>query len=288
MSQRWLILDVSFLCWRVFHTSLKKLSHKEVPTGVMFGFVRDFISFQDTHSTTNVAFCFDSRNLKRKELLPSYKGTREEKRKQETEEERKSRQGLMDQMHRIRLSFLPELGFSNLFWEDGYEADDLIASLCLNKKEDDEYIIISSDKDLLQLLTPSVSIWEPKAQLFTTDETFEGAWGIQPRLWPLVKAIAGCGTDDIKGVEGVGEKKAIQFLNRTMNKKTPTYAKIKAAKGLAKSNMPLVKLPFQGTPVFELKKDVINPTIWENVLKQYGMRSLRNSPPKLKRRGLHD
>jgi DNA polymerase-1 len=288
MSRRWLILDVSFLCWRLFHTSLKKLSHNEIPTGVMFGFVRDFVTFQDVHSTTNIAFCFDSRDLKRKEALPTYKSSRELKRQQETPEERKSRQGLMDQIVRMRQSLLPAIGFRNIFYADGFEADDVIASLCKHKHEDDEYIVISSDKDLLQLLTPSVSIWDPKTQLFTTPETFEGAWGIPPRLWPYVKAIAGCNTDDIPGIPSIGEKKAASFLARTMNKKTPTYQLIKSSKEIARSNFPLVKLPFKGTPVFQLKPDKIDPKVWESTLREYGMYSLRSCPPTLKRRGMHD
>ena len=289
MTNRWLILDVSFLCWRVFHSSLKKLSYKEVATGVMFGFIRDLVSFQDIHSTTNVAFCFDAKDLKRKQVLPGYKSSREIKREQETRQEKKSRQELMDQINTLRESFLKDIGFKNIFWADGYEADDIIASLCINKPDTAEMIIISSDKDLLQLLAPDVSIWNPKDHTFTTEETFEGAWGILPTQWAKVKAIAGCDTDDIPGVVGVGEKKAISFLNNNMNKKTKTYEKIKASKQLAKDNLPLVKLPYEGCPEFKLKFDKIDPKIWERVLSDYGMRSLRNSaPPILNRRGLHE
>lgn len=288
MNNRWLILDVSFLCWRLFHTGgLKKLSHKEVATGVLFGFIRDIVSFQDIHSTTNVAFCFDAQNLKRKEALPGYKSTREEKRKLETKEEHKSRQQLMDQINTLRTTFLKSIGFRNIFHADGYEADDIIASLCLNKPDTAEMIIISSDKDLLQLLTPDVSIWEPGNQTFTTLEDFIGAWGILPTMWARIKAIAGCGTDDIRGVTGVGEKKAAQFLTGMMNKKTPTFKKIIAAKELALSNLPLVQLPYKGCPTFKLKFDKIDPKVWAETLAQYGMKSLRNSPPRLKRKGLH-
>lgn len=287
MASRWLILDVSYLCWRVFHSSLKKLAHNEIPTGVMFGFMRDLLSFQQIHFTTNVAFCFDSRDLKRKAINPQYKSSRELARQQETANERKARQGLMDQIVRMRVSFLPDIGFKNIFYADGYEADDIIASLCKNKPEDDEYIVISADADLLQLLTPTVSIWEPRNQRFTTEETFRSAWGIPPRKWAWIKAIAGCNSDDITGVDGVGEKKAAQFLKKEMNRKTPTYAKLIKARKLAKKNLPLVTLPFEGTPDFHLQKDKIDSKVWDEVLGQFGMQSLRNKPPLLNRRGLH-
>jgi 5'-3' exonuclease len=285
---RWLVLDVSFLCWRVFHSSLKKLSYKEIPTGVMFGFMRDLLHFQEVHRTTNVAFCFDSRHLIRKDVLPSYKSTREKKREQETTEEKKSRQGLMDQIVKLRTTLLPEIGFKNICYAEGYEADDVIASLCQNKREQDEFIIISSDKDLLQLLQPTVSIWEPKGQNFTTVETFRRAWGVPPRLWALVKAISGCNTDDIPGIDGVAEKTAIRFIKRQLNKKTTTYSNIKSSKQQVKDNLPLVRLPYEGTPSFVLQKDEIDATVWDGVLGEYGMRSLRTRPPKLKRRGFHE
>jgi DNA polymerase-1 len=289
MNNRWLLLDVSYLCWRVFHSSLSKLSYKEIPTGVMFGFIRDLVSFQDTHATTNVAFCFDSHESKRKKILPTYKGTREEKRKLESKEEQKARMGLIQQIEILRTSFLKDIGFRNVFHAEGYEADDVIASICQTRPDTTELIIISSDKDLLQLLEPSVSIWEPGSGRFTTDENFVGAWGIQPHQWPTVKAIAGCNTDDIPGIAGVGEKIAAKFIKRELNKKTKTYAKIIAGKEQARANIELVKLPFKGTPRFKLRFDKIDPEVWRNVLTEYGMRSLRNTPPKFRvKKGLHD
>ena len=254
----------------------------------MFGFIRDLVSFQDVHSTTNVAFCFDAQNLKRKEVLPGYKSTRKLKRQEETKEEKKARQELMNQINTLRESFLKSIGFRNIFHADGYEADDIIASLCLNKPDTAEMIIISTDGDLLQLLTPDVSMWNPGNQIFTTMQDFIEAWGILPTMWPRVKAIAGCSTDDIRGVAGVGEKKAAQFLTGMMNKKTKTFANIIKSKELALSNLPLVQLPYAGCPTFKLKFDKIDSSVWSQVLSDYGMKSLRNSPPRLKRKGLHE
>lgn len=284
---RWLVLDVSYLCWRLFHTSLRDLSHGDVGTGVLYGFVRDMLSFQEHHGTSNVAFCFDSRESKRKEILPTYKSRREELRKEESREDQAARESMYRQIALLRKEFLPSIGFRNVFFAKGYEADDLIASVVLNRSGR-EIVIVSADEDLLQLLRPGVSIWKPGPfgkDKTITDETFQQEWGIRPRQWRMVKAIAGCKSDDVPGCPGIGEKTAVKFIRKELPKKPsksgkPTqYEKIRDFQESAQKNMELVSLPFKGVPDLTLHRDELDGVAWKKMLKRFGINSIRFTPP---------
>lgn len=296
MNNRWIVLDVSYLCWRLFHTSLRSLSHNEVGTGILYGFVRDMLSYQDHHSTTNIAFCFDSNVSCRKVVYPGYKSSREEKKKAAPAEEQKLHKSMYNQIRLLSSEFLPGIGYKNVFWHEGFEADDLIGSIVRNKTEKQELVIVSADKDLYQLLGPGVSIWVPGAMgrdKTITEETFREEWNLEPSQWRMVKAIAGCSTDDVPGCPGIGESTAAKFLRKELNKapsktgKPSQYEKIRDFKESAKRNLRLVSLPFKGTPDLFLEKDELDGEAWRKMLKKFNIRSLKFSPPIIKgvRRG---
>jgi DNA polymerase-1 len=270
------------MCWRLFYSrngGLRNLSHGDMKTGILFGFLRDLLSLQSDIQTKNVAFCFDAKRLIRKEIYPKYKSSREEKKKAMPQAEAEAVQEMYKQIRRLRL-FLPDCGFRNVFYEDGYEADDLVASV-VESNPKKELVLVSGDKDLWQLLRPGVSIFLPGDKTTLTAEQFTRDWQLEPKQWAIVKAIAGCGSDDVKGCDGVAEITAAKFLKRTLGKKTNAYKNIKAFRDTAKANMKLVRLPFKGCPALPLMKDEIDPEQWSRVLSRYGIKSLRLNPPRL-------
>ncbi|GAH00618.1 unnamed protein product, partial [marine sediment metagenome] len=99
-----------------------------------------------------------------------------------------------------------------------------------------------------------------------------------PREWKLVKALAGCSTDGIPGVKGVGEKTAIKYLTSQLKETTKACQAIISKEGIKifKRNLKLVALPFKGTNVFKLKKDKLSKEGWIKVTKTLGMKSLQN------------
>lgn len=284
MSGKWIVIDVSYMCWRLFYakdSGLRNLSHGDMKTGILFGFLRDLLLLQSELVTTNVAFCFDSKTSHREAILPSYKSSRKKKRQEMDDEDVKAIEEMYAQIAELR-QFFSKVGFVNVFHENGYEADDMIASVVINNPDYD-IAIVSADKDLYQLLRPGVFIHQPGGKPAVTHKTFKRDWRIKPKTWVSVKALAGCNTDDVPGCPGVGEKTAIKFLKKELKDTSTTYENIQAFMPQAKKNIRLVKLPYPGCPVCVLQDDDVSHKRWNKILSKYGIRSLRHNPPRLKR-----
>lgn len=271
-----LIFDCNFLAYRSFHV-FGQLKWKGTPTGVTFGVLRDIRNLTEQFQASNVVLCFDyGKNSKRAEIFPGYKRKRnEEKRKPENKEKYK---GIRKEVDNLRTKIFPELGFKNIWFLDGYEADDLISIAIWNSHNN---IIVSADQDLFQLLSPQVSIWpcnEKKPML--TNTWFKEQFNLKPEDWIHVKAIAGCSTDEIPGVEGVGETKAVSFLRGAMNKETETWKRIRAFRKTPEyqRNLKLVTLPLEGIASNQSEwklqdQPPIEPKQWIRLAKRLGMKS---------------
>lgn len=267
----WLVLDANNLCWKSFFV-MGDLSHKGAATGVIFGFLRDIQILQREYGTTHTVFAFDYGRSKRYDLYPGYKATREVKRLQLTRAEREAQEELRRQIDDLRSELLFEIGYRNIFYQDGYEADDIIASVCKNLPEGDEAIVVSTDKDLLQLINKRVKVHTSKGLL--DKRTFVARWGVPPSLWADVKAMAGCPTDDITGIAGVGEKTAAKFLAGELKRGTKTYEKCERGSTIWQRNLEVVKLPLPGVKQFRLREDRLSRDGWKNVVKRLGFKSL--------------
>ncbi len=95
----------------------------------------------------------------------------------------------------------------------GYEADDIIAALA-RKCTDREVIVVSGDKDLLQLLNGNIRIWDPMKEEIIDGYVFRQRYGIEPQQWRDVLALAGDTSDNIPGIPGVGIKTAIKLIKK--------------------------------------------------------------------------
>lgn len=106
------------------------------------------------------------------------------------------------------------LGLS-LTVSEGIEADDCIASLAAAHQAERPVILVASDKDLKQCLTPSVFLWDPagKAEKVTGEAEFTAELGIRPDQWPDLQALMGDSSDNIPGLPGVGPKTALKVLH---------------------------------------------------------------------------
>ncbi|TVM15535.1 DNA polymerase I [Oceanidesulfovibrio indonesiensis] len=99
---------------------------------------------------------------------------------------------------------------------EGCEADDVIAAVARKIQEDRPVVIVGADKDLRQLLTPNVLMWDPggKQEKLVTLESFTEETGLRPDQWPDYQALIGDSSDNIPGVPGVGPKTAEKLLKR--------------------------------------------------------------------------
>ena len=180
------------------------------------------------------------------------------------------------QFARLRMKVLPKFGFKNNFIQTGLEADDIIAAIVQNYEPPEKFIIVSSDNDLYQLLSPTVSMFSNKSKKMMTVESFTKKWGIAPELWPMVKQIAGCTSDTVKGVVGIGEKKAIQFLLGTLKEHTKGYKSIIDGKDIIDRNEALVVLPFKGTKVPNIvEEETFYLANFIEITDEYGFRSFQ-------------
>ena len=231
--------------------AIPKLYSDDEPTGIIYGFMRYLLALQKKFNFDQFIFSFDSRRSKRKELFSEYKSARSNYEVSKL---------VYSQVDVLKNEILPNIGFNNLFESDGLEADDIIGSLCQTKNLNDDYIIISRDHDLWQLLNKNISQYDYVSKEMTTTESFQEKYNIDPIQYGMVKAIAGCKSDTVLGIKGIGEKSADKYLNGTLKKSSKAYQKIESNEGKAiiKRNKPLVILPFTGTSEFEIVKDEIS------------------------------
>src|SRR5207249_631567 len=95
----------------------------------------------------------------------------------------------------------------------GYEADDLIGTLAAQASSQGlEVVIVTGDKDMFQLLSPAVRIYDPVKDKFLTEEDCLDRFGVEPARVVEVMGLMGDATDNIPGVKGIGEKTAKKLI----------------------------------------------------------------------------
>lgn len=153
------------------------------------------------------------KNRRRLNLYPEYKGTRKH---DDTEEDRKWYEDFITQTN-ILHDALPMFGVKSLKIR-GQECDDLIysfVSLSESHRSDErnQYIIISTDEDFFQLISPQVSIYSPIKQIFYTYSNFSELFGTSPENFLSYKILKGDSSDNIAGIRGIGEKTGKNLVN---------------------------------------------------------------------------
>lgn len=272
MNRTWLVLDCNYLCHRAKHT-FKELSFNGSVTGAIYGVLKDILYFRKEFSTPYIVFCWDYGKSMRKGISETYKAHRK---KELNEEDLLYEKAFRKQMNLLREKYLPAIGYKNIFYQEGYEADDIIASVCNNLPKGDEAVIVSADHDLYQLINKNVCVFHPQRQIIVSVDLFEKEYEISPKEWTKVKAIAGCSSDNIIGIQGVGEKTAIKYLNNKVKPSSKVYQKLtEQAEEMLKKNLPLVELPLKGTKIFKLKKDRLSKEGWHKVIRKLGIKSLK-------------
>ncbi len=203
------LVDGSGYIFRAYH-ALPPLNRKSdgLPTNAVAGFCNMLWKLlKDARSTdvgvvpTHFAVIFDySSQTFRKEIYPEYKANRTA-----PPEDLIPQFGLIRQA--TRAFNLPCIE------KEGFEADDLIATYArIAEKAGGDVTIISSDKDLMQLVTPSVSMYDSmKDKQISIPEVIE-KWGVPPEKMIDLQSLTGDSTDNVPGIPGIGPKTAAQLL----------------------------------------------------------------------------
>lgn len=271
MPRTWIILDVSYIAYKSHH-SMPFMSWQGKPTGALFGLLRSLKILESRFGTQNFCFCFDSKEKHRVTKYPWYQWKR---RTIQDPVIIKNRQIVFEQLKRFRKELLPMLGYRNIFKEPGFEADDLIASL-VSTLGKNKAVIYSADQDLYQLLADGISIIKGDRESRFEHEQFIRQYGIQPMHWPMVKAIAGCTSDEVVGANGVGEDTVCRYIRHELSdgkRKESLEAFIKTPK--YRDNLQVVTLPWHGCRTLRPETHAgVAEQDWRLVLNELGINSL--------------
>lgn len=266
-----LIIDSNNLAYSSFYT-FGDLNYREKVTGVLFGFIQKILSLAKKFETNNFIFCWDSKKSYRKLIYSEYKANR---RKDLTEKEKIDLQLAFKQFTELRTKTLPAMGFANNLMQTGYEADDLIAKV-VSENCNQELWIVSTDQDMYQLLDKS-SMYNHRTKKKILYKDILEKYSVVPSLWAEVKAIAGCVSDGVSGIKGVGEKTAIKYLTDKLSEgKIKERIESEEGQKIVERNKKLVFLPFQGRRKLhvDLKRDSLRKDEFIRVFMQYGFSSL--------------
>ncbi len=220
-ERRLILVDGSGYIFRAFHALPPMTRPDGVHVNAVYGFTQMLSQFLAKHAASHIAVVFDSARLTfRNDIYPDYKAHRPEPPPE-----------LIPQFALIREA-TEALGVCKVE-QPGYEADDMIASYARAfVAEGGTVAIVSSDKDLMQLIGPGVEMLDPIKQKPIREPEVLEKFGVPPAKVVEVQALAGDSTDNVPGVPGIGIKTAAQLITEYGDLETllANTAKIKQPK----------------------------------------------------------
>ncbi|MCO5142129.1 MAG: DNA polymerase I [Oligoflexia bacterium] len=198
------LVDASSFIFRAYY-AVRPLSNKDgLPTNAIFGFCQMIVKILEDLQPTHIAIVYDTKHPSfRKEMYAEYKANRGA-----------MPDDLIPQIPYIK-KFIEALGLVG-FEKEGFEADDIIATFAEESHKldkDAEVCIVSSDKDLMQLVNERVYLFDSMKNKKMGIEEVKEKFGVGPELVADYLGIVGDTSDNIPGVKGIGPKGASNLLN---------------------------------------------------------------------------
>lgn len=215
MKDKIMIIDGNSIINRAFYAIPALQNKNGVYTNGIYGFLNIFLKLYEEEKPNYIAVAFDLKGPTfRHEDYAEYKGTR----KKMPDELRPQIPMLKDLLRNMNIS---------VYEKEGYEADDIIGTLGKKcEKENLDVVLISGDRDLLQLATETIKVRIPKTKAGKTEiedyyinDVIEKL-GVTPKEYIDVKALMGDASDNIPGVPGIGEKTATKIIQEYKNIET--------------------------------------------------------------------
>lgn len=152
------------------------------------------------------------------------------------------------------------------------EGDDIISYYVKNKKENEKVVIVSSDKDLTQLISDTVVVYNPRIKDFITKENSVEKIGITHENVVVEKILCGDSSDNIKGIKGMGESTLLKYFPEMKDKKTDLETVIRRSRELLDERKENKKKPLkvleniingvtegcQGDKIYEINEKIID------------------------------
>ena len=197
------LIDGSGFIFRAYYGIKADMTSPDgTPVNAVFGFTRMLMKMVEDTDADHIAVIFDrARKTFRNDIYPEYKANRDA-----------PPEDLIPQFDLVREA-TRALNVAAVDM-DGFEADDLIATYTKHALEQGaDVTIVSSDKDLMQLVGPGVAMYDAmKNYVIGVDEVVE-KFGVGPDRVIDVQALAGDSSDNVPGVQGIGIKTAAQLIN---------------------------------------------------------------------------
>ncbi len=212
------LIDGSAYIYRAFHAIRHLSSSSGLPTNAVYGFTRMLLKLFEDREPRFATICFDAKGPTfRHKLYPAYKANRPP----------------MPEDMIVQLPYIREIveafNLPNLE-KEGFEADDLIGTLARRaEKEGFAVVMVTGDKDFMQLVTEHAVIWDPMKDKLTTLESLREAYGIEPHQMIDVMGLSGDASDNIPGVPGIGPKTALKLI-RTYGSMEELYRRLDTVK----------------------------------------------------------
>lgn len=264
--------DTSWMGYRSIFSIGSAVKFKDEPTSVIYGLLDQVrtIALDRRVRSNNVGMFFDSPRSFRREKFPFYKNKPGTK----TPEELEQRRVMHEQLNRLHYEILPACGFP-CYSQEGLESDDLMAQVA---QQNIESVIITADEDLLQCITDQTHWFNPSnkggygSYYDTADMIRDKAIG--PNDWAYVKCLAGCDSDNVPGIKGVGEKTAIAYIWKMLNPGVKLDS-INSAAGLltVDRNIELVTLPHKYTKPVRVVTPSYKDSVFFGWCEKLGFRS---------------
>ena len=205
-QKRLIVIDSSSLLFRAFHALPPLTNKKGQPTGAAYGFLLIlFKAIKDVKANYVVA-CFDTKKPTfRHEKFQEYKAGRAP-----------TPPGIASQFPLIK----EVLGAFNipLFEKEGFEADDVIATIAKKVNSNARVFIVSGDLDNLQLVDDNISVYTPgksiKETILYDEQKVIERFGVKPAQMNDFKALTGDNSDNVPGVPGIGKTTAADLIQR--------------------------------------------------------------------------
>ncbi len=196
------LIDGSSYLFRAFYALPHLSNSKGIPTNAIYGFTQMLLKVLKEHHPSYLAIVFDSKAPTfRSEIYEAYKANRPP----------------MPEALASQIPYIKKIieGYRiPILEKEGYEADDLIAIVAKKASSEMEVVIITGDKDILQLVNDRITVYDTmKEKRFGVEEVKE-RFGVEPEKVIEVMGLAGDPIDNIPGVPGIGEKTAIELIKK--------------------------------------------------------------------------
>ncbi|MBW2583220.1 MAG: DNA polymerase I [Deltaproteobacteria bacterium] len=208
------LIDGTAYIHRAYHAIRDLTNSKGLPTNAVFGFTRMLIKLMEDRSPQYIGMFFDAKGPTfRHDMYKEYKANRPP----------------MPEDMAMQIPYIKEItaAFNLPIIElQGYEADDLIGTLArAAEKEGYEVIMVTGDKDFMQLVTDKAAIWDPMKENTIDLKTIREKFGIEPHQMIDVQGLSGDTADNVPGVPGIGQKTALDLI-KTYHSMQQLYEKL--------------------------------------------------------------